>query len=315
MFTDLDGRLSQSFLNSMLASPSGTTWYNTGEGFISEGRNAIDYDGNSIDWGTEYTDMLMQRVGLGTSGEGGGVAGTKILPELVLNGYGRANHWGGAISTYNINHGILYNGIAGMQSAWNRAMFDSGRQLGIAEIDRGVVRMMGGDMFGFSDIAGIGIEKISEDHPYLGMALGVIGIVALKKPQLALAEEKAVFYSVAFEMKLSTSSYPGIYRGGHFCEANKALEAVMKSDVRFASSMDELGIVIPRSPAGSILGKSPTNWVWHHHVDEGIMQLVPKSQHTVGRLFGVLCILEIGVVFQFGENKCKIIFYEFNRFS
>ncbi|NML59089.1 DUF6443 domain-containing protein [Chryseobacterium cheonjiense] len=190
VFTDPDGRLSQSFLNSMLAAPSGTTWYNTGEGFISEGRNAIDYDGNSIDWGTEYTDMLMQRVGLGPSGEGGGIAGTITLPELVLNGYGRANYWGGAISTYNINHGILLNGIAGMQSAWNRAMFDSDRQLGIAEIDRGGVRMMGGDMFGFSDLAGIGIERISEDHPYVGMALGVIGIVALKKPGLAITETK-----------------------------------------------------------------------------------------------------------------------------
>jgi hypothetical protein len=39
------------------------------------------------------------------------------------------------------------------------------------------------------------------------------------------------------------------------------------------------------SPAGSILGKSPANWVWHHDISEGVMQLVPKSQHTIGSSF------------------------------
>lgn len=31
--------------------------------------------------------------------------------------------------------------------------------------------------------------------------------------------------------------------------------------------------------AGSIIGKSPTNWVQHHDIENGLMQLVPKSQH------------------------------------
>ena len=41
----------------------------------------------------------------------------------------------------------------------------------------------------------------------------------------------------------------------------------------------------PESPAGSILGKSPTNWVWHHDVGAGVMQLFPKTQHTIGSPF------------------------------
>jgi len=36
---------------------------------------------------------------------------------------------------------------------------------------------------------------------------------------------------------------------------------------------------VPRSATGSIIGKSPTNLVWHHNVNKGIMQLVPKAQH------------------------------------
>ena len=93
------------------------------------------------------------------------------------------------------------------------------------------------------------------------------------------------FYSVAYEMTLSSKSYPGVYRGAHFLEANKALSATMVADARFASSMSRLGVSIPRSPAGSILGRSPANWVWHHDVGKGVMQLVPKAQHTPGSIF------------------------------
>jgi len=89
----------------------------------------------------------------------------------------------------------------------------------------------------------------------------------------------------AFEVKLSSSSYPGVYRGAHFLEANKALSATMATDARFASSMSQLGITIQRSSAGSIVAKSPTNWVWHHNTNAGVMQLVPESQHTIGSSF------------------------------
>ncbi len=41
--------------------------------------------------------------------------------------------------------------------------------------------------------------------------------------------------------------------------------------------LTELGITVPRSNAGNIIGRSPANWVWHHEVTPGVMQLVPKS--------------------------------------
>ena len=83
------------------------------------------------------------------------------------------------------------------------------------------------------------------------------------------------FYSVAYEMTLSTKSYPGVSRYMHFKEANIALNGAMKSN----PSLGRLGISVPRSPAGSIIGKSPSGWVWHHNTSKGVMQLVPKSQH------------------------------------
>jgi DNase/tRNase domain of colicin-like bacteriocin len=83
------------------------------------------------------------------------------------------------------------------------------------------------------------------------------------------------FYSVAYEMELTNTSYPGVTRYMHFQEANVALDAAFKTN----PMLEQLGISVPRSAAGKIIGKSPTNWVWHHNINRGVMQLVPKSQH------------------------------------
>ncbi|GEM_PF-5210236 len=85
------------------------------------------------------------------------------------------------------------------------------------------------------------------------------------------------FYSIAFETKLSGDLYSGGTYYSHFKAANTALESGMAPEV-----MSELGITVPKSSTGSILGKSPTNWVWHHGTEQGVIQLVPKTQHTVG---------------------------------
>ncbi|UKB85362.1 HNH endonuclease [Chryseobacterium sp. MEBOG06] len=168
-----------------------------------------------------------------------------------------------------------------------QSISDWKEQGALAARQPGRAQMIGGfgDLLGIFDIAGQVMSTWKPQHRYLAMAAGIIGAVALKKPGLAVKEADGAFYSVAFEMKLAEGSYPGVYRGSHFREANKALEAMMKTDTKFATSIGELGIVLPRSPAGSIIGKSPNNWVWHHQVDEGIMQLVPKPQHTVGSSF------------------------------
>ncbi|WP_228463086.1 RHS repeat-associated core domain-containing protein [Chryseobacterium cheonjiense] len=79
-FIDPDGRLSQSAIQSMLASPSGTTWYNTGSGFASDrGDRPIDYEGNPI-WESNYGGIA-QSTGLGSMGEGGGGSPTFQFPK------------------------------------------------------------------------------------------------------------------------------------------------------------------------------------------------------------------------------------------
>jgi RHS repeat-associated protein len=130
--------------------------------------------------------------------------------------------------------------------------------------------------FGLSVAAFVGPLKIGRP---------IAGGISTATEGMAPTIAKGSTYSVAFEMNLASTSYPGVYRGAHFLEANKTLNAAMAADKGFASNMTNLGITIPRSATGAIEGRSPKNWVWHHDANVGVMQLVPKPQHTSGSIF------------------------------
>jgi len=96
--------------------------------------------------------------------------------------------------------------------------------------------------------------------------------------------------SVAFEVKLPTSMYPGVSVGKHFQEANTQLLRAMDSDPVFATMMNDLipGVQGQLTKPRSVSRKSPTDWTWHHATDEGIMQLVPSVQHWDPSLWWML---------------------------
>ncbi|MBK7884942.1 MAG: HNH endonuclease [Chitinophagaceae bacterium] len=48
-----------------------------------------------------------------------------------------------------------------------------------------------------------------------------------------------------------------------------------------------------RPSAKTILEKSPTDWVWHHDINTGIMQLVPKHSTLQVVYFGIQCTQEV----------------------
>ncbi|WP_025762930.1 RHS repeat-associated core domain-containing protein [Dyadobacter tibetensis] len=106
-----------------------------------------------------------------------------------------------------------------------------------------------------------------------------------KLGKVGVSVAKSAYYSVAYEMRLANNLYPGKGYYSHFKAANTALSNAMSSDAAFAKSMTELGISVPVSPTGNILGTSPANWVWHHNIESGVMQLVPKAQHSTGSTF------------------------------
>ena len=95
---------------------------------------------------------------------------------------------------------------------------------------------------------------------------------------------------MAFEAKLPSSMFPGVAARKHFQEANRQLLDAMNADAGLAKMMDNL---IPGEKGmlqrpRSISAKPPTDWTWHHSVDEGVMMLVPSKQHWHPDIWSIL---------------------------
>ncbi|HOF42178.1 MAG TPA: HNH endonuclease, partial [Candidatus Hydrogenedentes bacterium] len=92
-------------------------------------------------------------------------------------------------------------------------------------------------------------------------------------------------YSVAFQTKLAKPALPIGTRAAHNQAANKALLEAMDNDTVFAAQMRKMipGVDEVRGPLGGVSYKAPKDWTWNHAVDHpGVMQLVPRVQHTSG---------------------------------
>lgn len=71
-----------------------------------------------------------------------------------------------------------------------------------------------------------------------------------------------------FESKYNTKLEPQDYlksRGTHFARASKALYNDIMNDSNLRSKFTEAGV--------------PKAYTWHHHQDEGVMQLVDRKIH------------------------------------
>jgi hypothetical protein len=94
------------------------------------------------------------------------------------------------------------------------------------------------------------------------------------------AEVAPKAYSVAFETQLTPPEF-GLSRARHFQIANDALQSARDGNPALAD-------LVP-APAG--WGRPPADWVWQHAtIDQGagragLLQLVPKVQHTAGSGF------------------------------
>ena len=109
--------------------------------------------------------------------------------------------------------------------------------------------------------------------------------IAAESTAAQIAAPTGDTYSVAFQTELKTSSYPGILRPAHFQEANENLLQMMESDPQFAQQMQEAGVNMQRTPTGLAPRTSPVGWTWHHAPEPGVLQLVPRWQHTPGSIF------------------------------
>jgi hypothetical protein len=106
----------------------------------------------------------------------------------------------------------------------------------------------------------------------LAVAAGAIGIKLGQVDSVAATTPNA--YSVAYEMKLTPAQY-GLPRRQHFEIARQTLRAAMLETPEL--------VTLVGGPGG--WGEPPVGWTWHHDIQVGIMQLVPRVQHTPGSPF------------------------------
>ncbi|MEP6675853.1 MAG: HNH endonuclease [Ferruginibacter sp.] len=143
-----------------------------------------------------------------------------------------------------------------------------------------------GESYTNSNFIGYGVSSIALSYVPLDI-FGYSGAATNMGAEISTASKGTAngsYHSVAFETELPSNLYKnGYYQ--HFKQSNTALNNAMASDPAFANAMSELGIEIPRTPAGGIKGQSPAGWSWHHEQAVGIMQLVPKIQHTPGSIY------------------------------
>ncbi|WP_295230293.1 DUF6443 domain-containing protein [uncultured Chryseobacterium sp.] len=283
---DPDGRATMAAITAAMwnETPDGTNsyWYNSGNGGFTSydgGDKGGHAGGGSLMYGS-----TVSYGGIFTMGDG-----VYTLPPLILSAP-KSYQGNAALTSITLSFGIqnhlsTYLGMQ-MQS------FDS--MAGVR--NDGPIQYVGGagDFLGIWEVGGMALSGATDGRAnYIMAALMVTrsgntgGALKLLNAEKGIlnAEGSGAFYSVAYEMKLASDLYPGKSSYLHFQAANKSLATAMASDAQFATGISNLGIKIPTSATGNILGKSPKNWVWHHNLDEGVMQLVPKTQHTVSSPF------------------------------
>ena len=95
-------------------------------------------------------------------------------------------------------------------------------------------------------------------------------------------------YSVAAEVRLLEKPF-GTGRRGHIREANEEVLRRKESDPEYADLLQRLGINLERNRWGSAPRRPPKGWTWHHHPhEEGLVQLMPRSQHEASELQALL---------------------------
>ncbi|MEU2155708.1 LamG-like jellyroll fold domain-containing protein [Streptomyces sp. NPDC019396] len=97
-------------------------------------------------------------------------------------------------------------------------------------------------------------------------------------------------YSTGYEMTLDAVDF-GRSRGTHFRRANEALDAALQSDAGFAQSMEQMIPGVGRAVSSQGGRRTPAGWTWQHEPAsnaggrQGVMRLVPRSQHDPGSLW------------------------------
>jgi hypothetical protein len=250
-------------------------------GYIAQGAlagTAVGFGIDTLGTGSGFSAALIAGSGIG-SGLGG--AAGSVSSQGSWSGFGRGILKGGVLGGIGgaTGYGI---GAAGLSTGWAFAGSVAADTYTGVVVDRSF-----GDCSNSSDCfasnaagsllgngIGYGAASISKNLSRMGI---------FSRKQLT---PDGKYYSAAYEMTLKPNSYPGISRARHFQEANEELLRYMEKNPDLAVMLEkDLGIKLERTARQLAPRDPPSGWVWHHHVQEGKMRLVPKSQHAPGSSF------------------------------
>ncbi|MCX8531932.1 RHS repeat domain-containing protein [Chryseobacterium luquanense] len=255
MYNDPTGMVSQSFMDQVLGSPSGTTWTNTGSGFTNNWGGTMDFEGNSQNY-TPYKNYSYIDAG-GSSGGGGDVAGEILLPALSIRG----NFWTLASTAFFHQNSFMARWNAKSDFYWDR-MLNAGRY------NDGPVKMIGGinDPLGLFDIGGQVISNWEPENRHLAMGVGIVGALAMKKPGLAAKTEGNLALGLredlfAFAKTKNFDTYKTFSTG---FQQEKILNALHSyENLHFNVTGFSKYQFSKFKPGGIVTGNNITNWEMH----------------------------------------------------
>ena len=257
MFNDPTGMLSQSFMDEVWGSPSGTTWKNNGNGFTNNWGGIMDSEGFAQNYrGYSPRDSFSA---LGASG--GGVAGEIRLPNLHL---GSSNAWAASASMF-VHHNSFMDKWNSNQ-AFQEEQREFYRTCGHCN-ERGVMMIGGaGDPVGIFDVGGQIISNWELQNRYLAMGAGILGAIALKKAGLATKTEGNLALGLredlfTFAKVKNFDTYKAFSTG---LQEEKILNAMKTYDkIHFNVTGFSKYQFSKFKPGGPVTGNNVTNWEMH----------------------------------------------------
>jgi hypothetical protein len=190
----------------------------------------------------------------------------------------------------NVLTGLTFGGFAIVDASIEYSKTGDVRQFSRSVGGQGVLNLVvAGTAKGFNAVRAGSLVADTRSCPIsaevVSAELGPQAEILLQRLATQVPTRTSPTYSVAFETQLRPTSYPGFSRGFHFQEANENLLSVIQADPRLAQIMQEVGVNLGRTPTGLAPRTSPGGWSWHNATEPGVLQLVPRSQHTPSSTF------------------------------
>ncbi|NML59093.1 hypothetical protein HHL20_17330 [Chryseobacterium sp. RJ-7-14] len=156
---------------------------------------------------------------------------------------------------------------------------------------------MSGDLIGISDLVGIGLNRVSEEHPYVAMALGVVSIVATKgradddvlKMELAVEKNLALGLKEDLFIFAENKNFDTYKTFSNGLQTDKILEAMNSYDKLHFNVTGFSKYQFSKFKPGDFIGnRNVTNWEMHEIFSNPALLNKTQFYRKVGNSYEIL---------------------------